>query len=89
MHFSGHAHGRILLCSGIDVHTVHFRPWVRLSLDLKFRTGAVTTVIGGDAGLAAIKAKQRVILPMSEIDDQTLRAMAPKFSAALYAGVHF
>jgi hypothetical protein len=73
----------------IDAHTVYFRPWVRLSLDLKIKTGSFTTILGGDAGLAAIKTNQRVILPMSQIDSQTLRSMAPTWSGALYAGFLF
>lgn len=73
----------------IDAHTVYFRPWVRLSLDLKVKTGSFTTLIGGEAGLAAIKTSQRAIMPMSQIDSQTLRAMAPTWSGAVYAGFQF
>ena len=73
----------------IDAHSVYFRPWVRLSLDLKMKTGSVTTLIGADAGVAVIRASQRAILPMSQIDSQTLNAMAPTSSFALYAGVQF
>ena len=73
----------------IDAHTVYFRPWVRLSLDLKIKTGSFTTILGGDAGLAAIKTSQRVILPMSQIDSQTLRSMAPTWSGSVYAGFLF
>jgi len=73
----------------MDAHAVYFRPWVRLSLDLKLKTGSVTTLLGGDAGLATLKAKQRVILPLSQIDDQTMRSMAPTWSCALYAGLQF
>lgn len=73
----------------IDAHTVYFRPWVRLSLDLKFKTGSVTTLIGGDAGVAAMKTSQKAVMPLSQIDNQTLRSMAPTWSGALYAGVQF
>jgi hypothetical protein len=73
----------------IDAHAVYFRPWVRFSLDLKLKTGSFTTVIGGEAGITPIKSSQRVILPLSQIDDQTLRAMAPTWSGAVYAGIQF
>jgi hypothetical protein len=73
----------------IDAHTVYFRPWVRLSLDLKFKTGSIKTIIGGDVAAAAIKTDQRVIQPMSELDSQTLRALAPTWSGSLYAGFQF
>ena len=73
----------------IDAHTVYFRPWVRLSLDFKVKTGSVTTVFGADAGAALIKTTQKAIVPMSQLDDQTLRAMAPTWSGAVYAGIQF
>ena len=73
----------------INAHTVYFRPWVRCSLDLKLKTGSMTTLIGGDLGVATLKAKQRAIMPLSEIDEQTLRSMAPSWSASFYAGVQF
>jgi hypothetical protein len=75
--------------ASIDAHTVYFRPWVRLSLDLKLPTGSFYTLLGGEAGLATMKASQRAIMPMSQIDNQTLNAMAPTWSAALYAGFQF
>ena len=68
---------------------VYFRPWVRVSLDVKLRTGSFYTVVGADAGFAGFKANQRVIPPMSQMDDQTMRSMAPTWSGSLYAGVQF
>jgi len=73
----------------IDAMAVYFRPWVRLSLDAKVRTGSFYTVVGADAGFAGFKTNQRVIPPMSQMDDQTMRAMAPTWSGSLYAGVQF
>lgn len=73
----------------IDAHTAYFRPWVRLSLDLKLKTGSVTTIIGAEAGAAAIKTTQKDIVPMSQMDDHTLRALAPTWSGAVYAGIQF
>lgn len=73
----------------IDAHTVYFRPWVRLSLDFKMKTGSFTTILGGDAGVAALKTTQKTVVPMSQMDEQTMRAMAPTWSASLYAGFQF
>ena len=73
----------------IDAMAVYFRPWVRLSLDVKLRTGSFYTVIGADAGFAGFKTNQRVIPPMSQMDDQTMRSMAPTWAGSIYAGVQF
>ncbi len=73
----------------IDAMAVYFRPWVRLSLDVKLRTGSFYTVVGADAGFAGFKTNQRVIPPMQAMDDQTMRAMAPTWSGSIYAGVQF
>jgi hypothetical protein len=51
--------------------------------------GEYTTVFGADAGAALIKTTQKAIVPMSQLDDQTLRAMAPTWSGAVYAGIQF
>ena len=53
------------------------------------KTGSITTVIGADAGAALIRTSQKAIVPMSQLDDHTLRAMAPTWSGALYAGIQF
>ena len=73
----------------IDAMAVYWRPWVRLSLDVKLRTGPFYTVVGADAGFAGFKTNQRVIPPMSQMDDQTMRSMAPTWSGSIYAGVQF
>jgi hypothetical protein len=73
----------------VDTMAAYFRPWVRLSLDLKLKTGSITTILGGDAGLTPLKTKQQNIMPMSQIDEQTMRAMAPTWSVSLYAGLQF
>lgn len=67
----------------------YLRPWVRLSMDLKMKTESFTTIFGGEVGVAAIKANQRTIMPMSQLDDQTMRALAPTWSGAVYVGVQF
>ena len=73
----------------IDAMAVYFRPWVRLSLDVKLRTGSFYTVVGADAGFAGFKTNQRVIPPMSQMDDQTMRSMAPTWAGSIYAGIQF
>ena len=75
--------------SFLDAHTVYFRPWVRLSLDFKLKTGSVTTLIGAEGGVAALRSSQKTIPPMSQIDNQTMQALAPTWSGGLYAGLQF
>jgi hypothetical protein len=73
----------------IDAHTAYFRPWARLSLDLKINTGSITTLLGVEAGATPLKTTQKAIVPMSQMDDHTLRALAPTWSGAVYAGIQF
>jgi hypothetical protein len=73
----------------MDAHVVYGRPWVRLSLDVKFKTGSFTTLVGADAGVAATKTDQTRIMPLSEIDSTTMRSLAPTWSGAVYAGIQF
>lgn len=77
--------------STIDLNamTVYFRPWVRLSLDLKLKTGSIKTILGGDASLTPLRTKQQNIVAPNTIDSQTTRALAPTWSASLYAGFQF
>ena len=75
--------------SSIDAHTVYFRPWGRVSIETAFRTGPCHTILGLDAGLAGYNTDQKKIVPMSVIDTDTLRAMAPKWGASVYAGISF
>lgn len=75
--------------ASIDAHTVYFRPWLRLSLDLKVKTGSFYTLFGGEAGAAGLRTKQQAIMPMSRIDPVTLKSMAPTWSGAVYAGFQF
>jgi hypothetical protein len=75
--------------ANIDAMTAYFRPWVRLSLDLKLKTGSITTILGGDGSFTPLRTKQQNIMPLSQIDSQTMRALAPTWSASLYAGFQF
>jgi hypothetical protein len=75
--------------ANVDAMAAYFRPWGRLSLDLKLKTGSVTTILGGDASFTPLRTKQQNIMPVSQIDSQTMRAMAPTWSASLYAGLQF
>lgn len=72
-----------------NARVAYLRPWVRLSLDLKVKTETFTALFGGEAGVAALKANQRTIVPMSQMDDQTMRALAPTWSGGVYAGFQF
>lgn len=73
----------------MDAHTVYWRPWVRLSLDVKVKTWSFTTVVGAEAGVAALKTDQDKVVPLSAIDVNTMKALAPTWSGAIYAGIQF
>ena len=73
----------------INAHNVYFRPWVRLSLDVKFGMGSLHPFIGIEGGAAAVKTSQAQIMPLSALDANTLRALAPTWSGSLYAGIQF
>jgi hypothetical protein len=73
----------------IDAHTVYFRPWVRLSLDVKFSAGSFRPFIGVEGAAALVKTSQSQVMPLSALDANTLRAMAPTWSGSVYAGFQF
>ncbi len=73
----------------MDAHTVYWRPWIRLSLDVKLKTGSFTTVVGAEAGVATLKTNQDKVVPLSVIDANTMKALAPTWSGAVYAGIQF
>ncbi len=75
--------------SSIDAHSVYFRPWGRVSIETAFKTGPCHTILGLDAGLPGYKTSQNKIVPMSVINTNTLRAMAPQWCASAYAGISF
>lgn len=73
----------------IDAHNVYFRPWARVSLDIKFGGGSFRPLIGLEGAVALVKTSQSQVVPLSALDANTLRAMAPTWSGAVYAGVQF
>lgn len=73
----------------IDAHNVYFRPWVRVSLDVKFGIGSLHPLVGLEGAVALVKTSQSQIVPLSALDANTLRAMAPTWSGSVYAGVQF
>ena len=73
----------------VDAHKVYWRPWARLSLDVKFRTGSMQTLVGAELAGTPFKTDQKAIDPMPLLDQNTARAMAPTWSGAVYAGIQF
>jgi len=76
-----------------NASTTYLRPWVRGSFDYTF-TGIGQTkhpFIGVDGSIALMKTTQTGTPDFStgNVDGRSLRALAPKASAALYAGVRF
>lgn len=75
--------------ASIDAHNVYFRPWARLSLGVRARTGGCYTLFGAEASVAATNNTQHIVVSMSQMDKQTMRAMAPTWSSAIYGGIQF
>jgi hypothetical protein len=73
----------------IDAHNVYFRPWARVSLDIKLGGSSFRPLIGLEGAVALVKTSQSQVVPLSALDANTLRAMAPTWSGAVYAGVQF
>ena len=73
----------------IDAHSVYFRPWVRLSLEVKIPVGGTRFLMGADVAGSLIKTKQHAIVPMSQLDSNTLNAMAPTSSFSFFGGIQF
>jgi hypothetical protein len=73
--------------------TTYLRPWVRGSFDYTFANiGAKMHPYVGVEGNYAITKTSQTELPTNNlpaVDNRTLKSMAPRASAALYAGIRF
>jgi hypothetical protein len=77
--------------AAVDQSTTYLRPWVRGSADYTF-TGVgkdMHPYIGVDLAYAITKTYQTRTPDFNNLDNRTLDALAPKASAALYAGIRF
>lgn len=75
--------------STVSQSSTYVRPWVRISLDVTLGTGKIRPFVGGDLGVAVTKTNQKVEAALPTMDERSLRSMAPKASASLYAGLRF
>jgi hypothetical protein len=75
----------------LDHSTTYLRPWVRGSVDYTF-TGVGSSAhpyLGLEGCLAVLKTSQTRVPDFTNLDDRTVKALAPKYSAAVYAGIRF
>ncbi|MDR3672486.1 MAG: hypothetical protein P4L36_16685 [Holophaga sp.] len=75
----------------VDSSTTYLRPWVRGSADYTF-TGIGKEnhpYIGIEAAFAITKTSQTQPPTFGSVDNRTLDSLAPRASAALYAGIRF
>ncbi len=73
----------------VDAGTTYLRPWGRVSLDGTFTMGKLRPYIGVEVAATPLKTTQTQLIALSDMDNRTLRSMAPRVSGALYAGLHF
>jgi len=74
-----------------DASTTYLRPWLRASFDHTFTGVGVDKhpYIGVDGGAALVRTSQTRVPDFSQYDDRNLRALAPRFSVGVYAGMRF
>lgn len=77
------------MLGNVDASTTYLRPWARVSLDASFHLGSTRPFIGVDVAATPLKTSQQVLVSPVNMDNRTLRSLAPTASAAFYAGLHF
>jgi hypothetical protein len=75
----------------LNQSNTYLRPWVRGSYDVTFNHVGASThpFIGLEGSFALLRTTQTNTPDFSNFDDRTLRSLAPRASAALYAGIRF
>ena len=74
----------------LDHSTTYLRPWVRASADVTFSPGkAVRPFVGLDGSFALLKTDQTRVPDYTNLDDRTVKSLAPRYAGAVYAGVRF
>lgn len=73
----------------VNQSTTYLRPWLRASIDWTWRRQGMSPYLGFDIGLPLIRQTQSRVVPLTNIDSNTLKAMAPASSANVYAGLRF
>jgi hypothetical protein len=72
-----------------DATNTYLRPWGRISLDYSWRMGNARPFFGADAALAFFHSSQTIPQALAQVDDRTLRSMAPRSALSIYLGMHF
>lgn len=74
----------------LDHSTTYLRPWLRVSGDYTFPTGKpVRPFVGLEGSYALLKTGQTRVPDFTNLDDRTVRSLAPRYSGAVYAGLRF
>lgn len=73
----------------VDQRGTMMRPWVRLSADFAFKASGINPYIGADVAFTPIRSSQNAVVPAIQLDDRTLKSMAPQFGASVYFGLRF
>lgn len=73
----------------VNTSTTYFRPWLRASFDWTFPRSGVAPYLGVEAAVPLIKTSQSTAVAPTQMTSNTLKAMAPAFSAGIYAGLRF
>lgn len=81
--------GGITTASALDQASNYLRPWVRVSADYTLGGGRIRPFLGVDAAYAITRTTQTRVVPASQMDERTLRSMAPDASASFYLGLRF
>ena len=74
-----------------DQATTYLRPWLRGSFDYTFTNIGATKhpYVGLEGSFAILKTYQTQAPDLANFDNRNLKALAPRASAALYAGLRF
>lgn len=73
----------------LDASTTYLRPWVRLSGDVTLPVGKYHPYLGLDVSYTPVKTTQTRLVPLVQMDNRTLEAMAPTAAVAFYFGLRF
>jgi hypothetical protein len=74
----------------VDAGNTALRPWGRLSLDGSWHMGSLHPYVGVDVAATPVKTTQTApISDLSQLDNRTLRSMAPNVAGSVYVGLHF
>ena len=73
----------------VDQRATMMRPWARFSIDFAFKNSGVDPYLGADVAFTPIRSSQNQVVPFANLDDRSLKAMAPQFGASVYLGLRF